>query len=485
MRTTRWRRWLPALLALALVGAGAPLANAAPVHPDVVNGRAPQPGDTRALVSIAAGGFSCGCTLVDPLHVITAAHCSVDSSGRPLSPSSVRVGWSTTTTRATPSLAVRTVSVHPGYDRTTFSNDLAVLELTAPIPGATPMLVAGGARSALALTDGASVRSAGFGRTSVNGPLSSTALIADLVVIPDRVCGSTKIAYRIGGIDFYGYGKDVDTALDVCAIGVVPGTTLIIDTCQGDSGGPLYSGTGINARLVGVVSVGDGCAGFNDSGQEMDTKVPGVYARTAPALGWLASVGVDMSDTSLAAPVIASATASGLDIDVTVAPGSSTRLDTVTVTGANTVSADDSATCTGVMTAATATCRLTGLTAGATYSLSAIAAVGDLMSPPSATVTVTLPGRPGAPVIRGGVFAGASRVRLTVTPGADNGSPVTSTTVTCTARGPAKAEVPRATGTVVDRSVTLTLVMGYRYTCRAVSANAFGATRSRPYTFAF
>ena len=475
-------------VAVVLAGLGwmlAPAAQAAPVQPDVVNGRAPEPGEVRALVSVSAGGFSCGGTLVDSLHVITAAHCSVDSSGRPLNPSSVRVGWSTTTARPLPAYAVAAVSVHPSYNMTTYANDLAVLELAAPIPGATPMLVASAAKGVAALTAGAVVRSAGFGRIAVNGPLSGTALVADLVVLPNKVCGSSRTPYRIGDVDFYGYGKSVDTRTAVCAIGVVPGTTQIIDTCQGDSGGPLYAGSGVTARLVGVVSVGDGCAGYNDAGEEMPKKFPGVYARTTPALDWLRSVGVDMSDTGLAPPTITSALAQGTGIDVTAVPGSTTRIDTITITAVGTLDAGDRAECSAVVVGATASCRLEPLTPGSTYTVIAVATAGDLVSDPSAPVTVTVPGRPGAPVIRSGVHAGGNRIRLVVVPGADNGAPVTSTSVTCAARGPAKATVPRATGAVVDGTVVLELTPGYRYTCRAKSVNVFGKTLSRPYSFDF
>ena len=55
------------------------------------------------------------------------------------------------------------------------------------------------------------------------------------------------------------------------------------DSCQGDSGGPLYKfvrGTaGRNkAYLVGVVSRGDDCAGFNQ---------PGIYTDVAKYRKWI------------------------------------------------------------------------------------------------------------------------------------------------------------------------------------------------------
>lgn len=52
------------------------------------------------------------------------------------------------------------------------------------------------------------------------------------------------------------------------------------DSCQGDSGGPFYLFHGGKAHLVGVVSRGGHCAGFNQ---------PGVYTNLLhkPWLEWI------------------------------------------------------------------------------------------------------------------------------------------------------------------------------------------------------
>lgn len=466
-----------ALIVVALLTASGS-ALAGPVSPQVVNGRDPLPGEARALVSVSAAGLSCGGTLVDAVHVITAAHCVTSSQGVPVAPELIRVGWSSTTSRAVPTLAVVSAAVHPDYSPATFAFDMAVLELAAAIPGATPMLVASAGRSAIALAGGATVRSAGFGRTSVAGPLSNRTLVADLTVLPDKVCSRERLPYRIGDVDFYGYGKDFSAGSAVCAIGVVPDTTLIIDTCQGDSGGPLFTGTDVSARLVGIVSVGDGCAGFIGPGEEMPKKRPGIYAKTSAALSWLAAMGVDMSDSALAPPIITSAVPEPGAITVIVTPGSSSRLDTVTVSATDVATSVVDGTCVASMVSSTGTCQIVGLSGGASYSVTAVANAGDLISAPSLPVTVTLPSKPPTPRIREVYSLGGGRVEFVVVVG--KAAPPDSTIVACTPRGAAKAEIAAASGSLVNGRVELRLVPGHRYTCRAISTNAVGTSRSRP-----
>ena len=253
------------------------------VTPRVVNGREPGTGEVGALVYVQAGGFACSGPLVDALHVITAAHCMTPATGALLSASRVSVGWSATIFRSgLVMMPVTRIDVAPDYSPRTYVNDIAIITLAAPIAGATPMTVTTEAGSAQALAPGVSVRSAGYGYTTATGGRTDRALVADLTVIPNSVCSRTDKTYVVGDVTFTGLGIDTTTA--VCAIGVKPGTSLLIDTCYGDSGGPLYAGNGTGERLVGVVSVGIGCAGFDDRGAELTDKKPAVYTRVAPYL---------------------------------------------------------------------------------------------------------------------------------------------------------------------------------------------------------
>ena len=50
------------------------------------------------------------------------------------------------------------------------------------------------------------------------------------------------------------------------------------DSCQGDSGGPLYKFVNGKAYIIGVVSRGDDCAGFNQ---------PGIYTDVSKFRNWI------------------------------------------------------------------------------------------------------------------------------------------------------------------------------------------------------
>ena len=50
------------------------------------------------------------------------------------------------------------------------------------------------------------------------------------------------------------------------------------DSCQGDSGGPLYKFVNGKAYIIGVVSRGDDCAGFNQ---------PGIYTDVSKFRSWI------------------------------------------------------------------------------------------------------------------------------------------------------------------------------------------------------
>ena len=453
----------------------APAASAAEASPRVVNGREPVPGEVSALVYVRAGGSICSGTLVDTNHVITAGHCVASSGGTTKSPSSFTVGWSPTgALPPTMWAGVSQVALHPDYNDRTYVNDIAVLTLASPLVGATAMPLATAAQARTALGAGSTVQAAGFGYTSVRGPLSDRALVADVTVVPNRVCRDDALTYRIGDVSFV--GLDVDTSTAVCAIGVQPASNLIIDTCQGDSGGPLFSGTTAGPRLLGLVSVGVGCAGFDvRDGQleELTDKTPGVYTRITPYLPWLAEIGVrsaPLAPTLTAVP----AEADGIRVTFTnadAAPVLSYRAVATAADGTGTVGT--TAQCTAA--AATPTCVITGLVAGASYSIIGYALGAQAESAASQPVTSVagIPSvRPSKPRIDS-AKATPSR-RLAVIVSRIDPAGWTSTFVVCSS-----GERTYRADVVAGKAV-LALPSGATYRCYAKSTNEAGGTRSKP-----
>ena len=365
---------------------------------------------------------------------------------------------------------VSQVHLHPDYSgHPDYTNDIAVLRLTGPLLGATPMQLATAALARPALAAGASVQAAGFGYTSVRGPLSDRALVADLTVVPNRVCGDDALTYRIGDLTFV--GLDIDTTTALCAIGVRPATTVIVDTCQGDSGGPLYAGTSAGTRLLGLVSVGVGCAGFDVRDgrvEELADKTPGVYTRITPYLEWLAEVGVRSAP---AAPAITAAPAGADGIRVTFAPSDSGVVLGYRALATGPDGVAGSGTCTA--TAATATCDITALTPGATYTIVGYALgqqVESIASTPTTSVAGAPSARPIKPRIDSAKVTPAGRLALRVSRIDPAGW--TSTFVICSDGG------QTFRGAVADGRAVLAVPSGSTYRCYAKSTNAVGGTRS-------
>ena len=81
----------------------------------------------------------CGGTLIDRDSVLTAAHCVVGTSPRPLR---VVVGRTALDSDQGQVRRVSRISVHPYYDGSKDDYDAAVLELSAPVSGIAPIRLA-------------------------------------------------------------------------------------------------------------------------------------------------------------------------------------------------------------------------------------------------------------------------------------------------------------------------------------------------------
>ena len=283
-------------LPLGIMVTAPPIAQAAPASPDIVNGREPTSGEFGFLAAIKATArpgesYVCGGSFVSPTQIVTAAHCFYDPDGRRITNVSAARGDGTSWPYSSSFVSASKVDIHSGYSPSAESYDIALVTLSRPVTGVPTVTIPTLAQWSTLAVGGAVVKSAGWGTTSSGGDSPDDFLVADLKLIPDAVCASAGSTYRVGSVTYEGIGPAFDANQMICAGGATSAGRPI-DTCQGDSGGPLVSGT----TLVGIVSWGIGCAGYDD-GQPVRL-TPGVYTRLGTFLTWLSDRDVG-SNTSL------------------------------------------------------------------------------------------------------------------------------------------------------------------------------------------
>jgi hypothetical protein len=259
------RRPVPAIASLLagalLLAASAGPAAAADRSPRIVN---PDGSGPIAYQAYVYGQRSCGGTIVDALHVVTAGHCVPDPSTAAAA-TQVYAGM-VTIASPEPTTQVRNVVRvvrHPSWSEPVsnqYVNDAAVLTLSSP-------LALGDAVQALALTavgvddTGHQARVSGWGDTDGSAPytLSPTLQYTTVSVLPDGNC-SVYTGYSAANM--------------LCALGSGAPPK---DACVGDSGGPLarLGAGGQPEALIGIVSFGGATCGDNTH--------PGVYTRVAAA----------------------------------------------------------------------------------------------------------------------------------------------------------------------------------------------------------
>ncbi|XP_038223321.1 uncharacterized protein LOC119840688 isoform X1 [Zerene cesonia] len=217
--------------------------------------------------------YVCGGTLIDGLHIMTAAHCIKSYKGFDLR---VRLGeWDVNhDVEFYPYIErdVISVHVHPQYYAGTLDNDLAILKLDHPVewtkfPHISPACLPD------KYTDFSGQRcwTTGWGKDAFgsNGKYQNILKEVDVPVLPHGLCQQQLRQTRLG------YNYELNPGF-ICA-----GGEEGKDACKGDGGGPLVCERGGTWQLVGVVSWGIGCG---------QPGVPGVYVKVAHYLDWISQV---------------------------------------------------------------------------------------------------------------------------------------------------------------------------------------------------
>ncbi|CAH2981273.1 unnamed protein product [Chilo suppressalis] len=217
--------------------------------------------------------YVCGGTLIDSLHIMTAAHCIKSYKGIELR---VRLGeWDVNRdVEFYPYIErdVISVVVHPMYYAGTLDNDLAILKMDHPVewtkyPHISPACLPD------KYTDYSGQRcwTTGWGKDAFGdyGKYQNVLKEVDVPIHSHNVCQQQLRKTRLG------YNYELNQGF-LCA-----GGEEGKDACKGDGGGPLVCERGGTWQLVGVVSWGIGCG---------QPGVPGVYVKVAHYLDWISQV---------------------------------------------------------------------------------------------------------------------------------------------------------------------------------------------------
>jgi secreted trypsin-like serine protease len=148
----------------------------------------------------------------------------------------------------------------PGFNPNSMVNDAALLHLSTPVAGVSPLPLLTDAANA---ADATAALILGWGCQSELCPTYPGVFQGTTIHViggpSATTCGSVA-----------GYLK----ATMLCAGDLAGG----VDTCQGDSGGPLVITVGGRQQLAGLTSWGNGCARVNE---------PGIYTRVSSVAGWV------------------------------------------------------------------------------------------------------------------------------------------------------------------------------------------------------
>jgi secreted trypsin-like serine protease len=203
---------------------------------EIVGGQQVEGGEFPWVVRLSTG---CAGTLIQPRHVLTAAHCTAGGT-RGTTSLVVTAGAENLSSPNAFEVRSRAVVRAPGFESVTRGNDWAVVKLARGVD--LPVV-----ELASATESGGVFTTVGWGAIREGTAVHQRRLRkAEVPFVPDGLCG-----------ELYGAAGYALIASDMMCAGDTVGGGR--DACQGDSGGPLLRRTRDRWVQVGIVSWGVGC----------------------------------------------------------------------------------------------------------------------------------------------------------------------------------------------------------------------------------
>ncbi|KAB0801482.1 hypothetical protein PPYR_05836 [Photinus pyralis] len=231
----------------------------------IVGGHNADLGEWPWIAGLFNGGRQfCGGSLIDNIHILSAAHCVAHMSSWDVARLTVRLGDHNIKTDSEVKhieRKVKRVVRHRGFDARTLYNDVAILTMDSPVVfthQVRPICLPQSSRDSHA---GKTATVIGWGSIRESGPQPSVLQEVSISIWSNNDCRTKYGPAAPGGI----------TDHMLCA------GQANRDSCSGDSGGPLMVNDGKWVQ-VGIVSWGIGCG----KGQ-----YPGVYSRVQYFLPWI------------------------------------------------------------------------------------------------------------------------------------------------------------------------------------------------------